>query len=212
VHRHAANKTLVLRDLPKSERVQWHLDNYRCLSPDGRWLLLPSQQGRLRRWDVTTGQESSPLTEAPRTVWGLISSSEGRFMAVHGSPTAPNVRVDDERGGGRALCVWDMTTGTRLRHLTLPDRGGMCVIFSHDGRTMLTTDLQGVIHLHEMATGKERGRWRGHFSHEIGALALSADGRMLVSGGYDSQALVWDLTVHRGRRLCSQAFIPSCAS
>jgi hypothetical protein len=68
------------------------------------------------------------------------------------------------------------------------------VRFSPDGRTVLITNEQGVIHLWEMATGKERGQLRGHLSCRIGALAVSADGRMLASGGFDSQILVWDLT------------------
>ncbi|HEY7330542.1 MAG TPA: hypothetical protein VH592_23075, partial [Gemmataceae bacterium] len=66
--------------------------------------------------------------------------------------------------------------------------------FTRDNRTMLITDQQGVIHLWEVATGKERMRLKGHLSYEIASLTVSADGHLLVSGGYDSQALVWDLT------------------
>ncbi len=192
VHRHTVNKTFVLRDLPKSEQLRWFLDQYLCLSPDGRWLILPTEEGRLRRWDLTTGKEVEPLAEALQTVWEFIWSPGGRFVAAQGSASPAHV-IDRE--AHRDVRVWDMRTGTRLAYLTVPNRqGGMHVLFAHDGRTMLTTDLQGVIHLWETATGQERGHLRGHLSYEIGALAFSANDRMLVSGGYDSLGYVWDLT------------------
>lgn len=192
VHRHAVNKTFVLRDLPKSEQLQWCLDKYLCLSPDGRWLILPTEQGCLRRWDLTTGEEAAPLTGALRTVWELVWTVDGRFVAVQGSASPANVK---DREALRDLRVWNVRSGKRLVHLTVPNRqGGMHVLFAHDGRTMLTTDLQGVIYLWEVATGQERGQLRGHLPFEIGALALSPDYRILVSGGYDSQGFVLDLT------------------
>ncbi|HEY7423627.1 MAG TPA: PQQ-binding-like beta-propeller repeat protein [Gemmataceae bacterium] len=192
VHRHAAKKELVLRDLPTTEHVQLDLHRSKCVAPDGRWLLVTTEEGRLRRWDLMTGKEVSPLAEALRTTWELCWSPDGQFVAAQGSASPANV-IDHE--ARRDLRVWDMKTGRRLPHLTVLNRqGGMHVHYSHDSRTMLTTDLQGVIHLWEVATGKERARLTGHLSGEIGSLALSADGRLLVSGGYDSQALVWDLT------------------
>ena len=192
VHRQTRNKTLTLPALLKGDSIRRCLDNYSCVSPDGHWLLLPSEQGLFRRWDLTTGKEAPPLTKALRTVWEFVWSPDGRFVAAQGSASPANV-IDEE--ALRDVHVWDVRTGKRLAHLTVPNRhGGMHLRFADDGRTMMTTDLHGVIHLWEVATGQERGRLRGHLSYEIGALALSADGRMLVSGGYDSQGFVWDLT------------------
>jgi hypothetical protein len=163
-----------------------------CLSPDGRWLVLNTEAGRLRRWDLTTGTELSPLTESLLTAWEVEWSPDGRFVAVRGSASKANV-IDGN--ALRDLRVWDVRTGQRLAHLTMPNQqGGMHVQFTPDSRTLVTTDLQGVIRLWEVATGKERLTLKGHLSGGIGALTLSADGRMLVSGGYDSQGFVWDLT------------------
>jgi RNA polymerase sigma factor (sigma-70 family) len=192
VRRHQSGQTRTLRDLPKTDRGFWLFDRLPCVSPDGRWLVLSSEDGRLRRWDLTTGEQRSPLTQALRTTWELCWSPDGRFLAVQGSSSPANVL---DREAQRDLRVWDVRAGTRLAHLTVPNRqGGMHVLFTPDSRTLITTDLQGVLHLWEVSTGQERVTLRGHLGGEVGALALSGDGRLLVSGGYDSQGLVWDLT------------------
>jgi WD40 repeat protein len=191
VRRQASGKTLVLRSLPKTDRWLWIFDRVPCVSPDGRRLVLSTPEGHLRRWDLTTGEELPPLAESQRTVWELFWSPDSRFVAAHGSTSPPNEVSEDARQDVR---VWDVTAEERRPRLTLPDRGGTSVLFSHDGRTLLTTDLEGSVHLWEVATGAKRGHRRGHLGGQIGALALSADGRMLASGGYDSQAFVWDLT------------------
>ncbi|HEX5269764.1 MAG TPA: hypothetical protein VFW33_04715 [Gemmataceae bacterium] len=89
--------------------------------------------------------------------------------------------------------VWDVTQGRRLGHLDQPGAPSY-LRFSRDGRMLLSTDGEGVVHLREVATGKERRRLAGHLACEVAAVALSDDRRVLASGGYDSQALVWDLT------------------
>jgi WD40 repeat protein len=193
VRRQASGKTLAVRGLPKTDRMLWIFERVTCVSPDGRWLVLSTPEGHLPCWDLTSGEEVSPLGESQRTVWELFWSPNGRFVATHGSASAPNVIDEEARQDVR---VWDVTAGVRLPQLNLPDRGGVHVLFSHDARTLLTTDLQGVVRLREVATGRERLTLRGHLSYEIGSLALSTDDRMLVSGGYDSQAFVWDLTGH----------------
>ncbi|HEY7153983.1 MAG TPA: WD40 repeat domain-containing protein, partial [Gemmataceae bacterium] len=192
VHRRASGKTFVLAGPPKPDRWLHHFEHYPCLSPDGHWLLFPTQEGRLRRWDLTTGEELSPLPEPLGTVDRFRWSPDGRFAAMCGTVSPRRFKG---WGGPLEWRVWDVARGTRLAHLTLP-RPPDRVYFSPDGRTMLITNEQGGIHSWEVATGKERKQLRGHLSYRIGALAVSADGRMLVSGGHDSQVLVWDLTGH----------------
>jgi RNA polymerase sigma factor (sigma-70 family) len=189
VRRHPG-ETRVMCTLTNTAMVKRWLDNRSYVSPDGRWLIVPTEEGRLQRWDLNTGQGLTPLRGGQRTAWNLTWSPDGQLLAVSGSATAPHV-IDPE--APREVRVWDVPSGKRLPYLDLPQVPA-CVLFSPDQRTMVTTDWHGIIHLREVATGKERDQLKGHLPGEVSALALSADGRVLVSGGYDSQVLVWDLT------------------
>jgi RNA polymerase sigma factor (sigma-70 family) len=190
VRRQATGKTLVLGGLAKTDALDRWLARQPYLAPNGEWVVLPGATGGLRRWELTTGKELAPLRGAPRTIWQLSWSHDGRFLIAGGTEVPANV-IDRE--ARRSMRVWDVTTGKRLPHLERPHIPD-CVLFSADGRTMVTAERGRAIHLWETATGKQRGTLHGHVSGGVGALALSADGRILVSGGYDSQVLVWDLT------------------
>lgn len=188
VHRHAAGKKLVFRIAPEAPRLGWWLDLNPAVSPDGRWFVVPAQEGGLRRWDLTTGVEAAPLTEAQPTVLRLVWSPDGRWLATQGISSRGGMS-DDKRD----TRVCEVCTGRRLAHFKLsgaPEN----LLFSPDGRTLFTTGPEGAIDLWELATGGKRGRRNGHLPRPIGALALSPDGRMLASGGHDTQILVWDLT------------------
>ncbi len=163
----------------------------RCFSPDGLWFVFVGNDGTLRRWDLTTGKEASALGEAQSSVWDVLWSPDGRLVALRGSEAQPGV-IDRE--ARVSLRVWDVAAGKALTHVDPPHGGGGSVLFSPDGRTLLTTDSDAVIHFWEVATGQERRTLKGHLPAWVNSLALSRDGRVLVSGGQDTQVLVWDLT------------------
>jgi hypothetical protein len=65
--------------------------------------------------------------------------------------------------------------------------------FSPDSRTLAWSGVRDpAIHIHELATGKERRELVGHRG-QLRSLSFSADGAMLISASEDATALVWDL-------------------
>jgi hypothetical protein len=68
--------------------------------------------------------------------------------------------------------------------------------FSPDGRFLASSDV-AVVHLWEVATGKEICSFPGHRG-DIKSLAFSGNGRRLASASTDSTVLIWDFALALG--------------
>jgi hypothetical protein len=66
------------------------------------------------------------------------------------------------------------------------------VAFAPDGRSLAASYMDLSIRLWEVASGRERARFTRHAGFAI-ASAYSPDGTLLVTGGTDRTALVWDV-------------------
>jgi WD40 repeat protein len=105
------------------------------------------------------------------------------------------------------VAVVDPIAGKELRRFGKTDeqrRSIDAVALSRDGKTVVTVRASGdkpdeqLITLWETETGRERGHFLGHRGRTHG-VAISADGRFVVSGGEDTSGLVWDATGPRRR-------------
>jgi len=91
---------------------------------------------------------------------------------------------------GREVQLWDPTAAKMLRRL--PASAGS-VAFSPDRKTVATGAREsGAVILWDLATGKERGRLKGHLGI-VQVLAFSPDGKKLASGSQDATILIWDV-------------------
>lgn len=66
------------------------------------------------------------------------------------------------------------------------------VVFSSDGRTMISGGLDGIVRIWDSWTGKETRNFRAHLQG-INAIALSGDGQTLGTGSFDKTVKLWDL-------------------
>jgi WD40 repeat protein len=176
--------------LPGLPALSWRWNRTppgRLVSTDGRWLVVPTKEKRLRRWDLHVGKELEPLHGATNTTSGVFYSPDSRLVGMQGFLQRSQVRV------------WEIATGRGLDYLDPEPAGSRWehILFSADNRTLFTQGSE-VIHLWEVATGRERGQLEGHLGYGISSLALAPDGRTLFSGGDDTQVLAWDLTSRRG--------------
>jgi WD40 repeat protein len=142
----------------------------------------------LRLADVATGKQLRGF-EQPAT-WGGFSA-DGRILFA---------------GDSRTIHTWDVVTGKEVRRFLDEGRHSiLAAAVSADGKTLATGEEDGTIRLWETATGKVRGTFRGHRGGNgyssapwrqggVIALAWSADGKVLVSGGADTTVLVWDVS------------------
>src|SRR5262249_16071229 len=117
---------------------------------------------------------------------------------VHRGFAFPNVCCTEIVDGGPVLpglfTVWETASGKERFRWETTDVpfGRRKMALSPDGRT-LAGAIDNAIRLWDVRTGLELGQLRGH-SAWINCLAFTADGRKLVSGSYDTTALVWDLS------------------
>ena len=66
------------------------------------------------------------------------------------------------------------------------------LLLSRDGKTLYGSDQSGLITVWDLETGAKLRELRGH-TDSVASLALSGSGEMLVSGGFDRSAIIWDL-------------------
>jgi WD40 repeat protein len=198
------------KPLPTLTGHRWGVNGLFVL-PDGKLLVSVSWDGLVRRWDLATGKELPSPAGATRHV-GVALRPDGAVAAV--SMTG-GVVLRDLRGGkesrtipisgpaeaqlryspdGKRLAVaqsngivnvWELDTQKSVEMKLPPPAAGRGayfdgLAFSPDGRFLATSESQSGTRLWDSLTGK--AIWSAGGS---GKVALSADGRTIVIGGWD---------------------------
>jgi WD40 repeat protein len=71
------------------------------------------------------------------------------------------------------------------------------VLFSPDGETIVSTNLDGTVTLWDVESATPRDTLRGHWN-SVQQAAFSPDGKTLYTVSHDGSAIAWDLTRRRG--------------
>lgn len=168
-----------------------------CFSADSRRLLAGDEDGRLRVWDLCSGERKSVELCPGESIEALDVSPDGRLVAFVTIFGRLGVHIVE-----RDQTVWQTAADSQRR---------LCVAFSPDGSLMATAGnvpdgLDHRIFIHSAETGALRYTFRGHTAYVIG-LRFTADGT-LCSWGQDGLICGWD--GRSGRELwricCADAF------
>lgn len=158
-----------------------------ALSPDGKLALTGGGDKTVRLWEVATGREIRQLKDHSFTVGDVGFSPDGRFAVTLCTDVEMYARL------------WDVATGKELKRF---DHGDPIesIRFSADGKMILTAGaVQNSARLWDVSTGREIRKLESH-SSSIAAIALPADGRIVLagignwSGDTEKTAWVWDVT------------------
>jgi RNA polymerase sigma factor (sigma-70 family) len=195
-----ANGKMFVWDVKRGEVLQTleaegMLYSAAAISDDGKWIAGagdvgdPTYKGKVVVWEVETGKVKHEWAGLP-TLSAVAFSPGGKQVAAAG----PVAVVGPGAAAGpddRVIRVWDMQTG-KLKHQLKPE-GGQTVtglVFSPDGETLATADLDGSVSLWDLAKEKTRVTLKGHGGH-VFCVAFSPDGRTLASGGEDGTMRFW---------------------
>jgi WD40 repeat protein len=208
-----------LREIPDLPDGPFMLRPGYYFSPDGKYLAAGGFGAKpLRLWDVASGKQALEFSR-PNSGGGLIFSPDGKLLgrittdipdrqfwdleklrpvpAIPGSELAwpeafsPDGKTWVTREGG--LKLYDLGSGRAI--WTVREARGdspLCAAFSPDGRT-IATGLEEEVVLWEVATGQERGRFKG-LDEQAMRLVFSPDGHLLATGRDGCAPLIWDVT------------------
>ncbi len=145
-----------------------------AVSPDGRTLIVGGNFGDPVLWNVPERRELRRLPGVQR---------EGTIHQVAYSPDGRTVAFDRK--------VWDAATGRRLTILHARDEPqgfipNQCTMFYTPDAKRLITAEPGFIRTWDLATGTEAGPAVRNEKIRGDHVALSADGRLLATGGVPS--------------------------
>jgi WD40 repeat protein len=134
-------------------------------------------------WDLQTGQQIIQFTNDPSLSSGLKNlnfTPDGRLLIGTSAKFA---------------VVWDVATGKQLQWVESSvgkvSKGSKGGAVSSDGRFGARVE-QNTIEVWDIATGQDKFSFPGH-EPSTTALGFTPNGRVLVSGGGDGVARLWDL-------------------
>ena len=154
-------------------------------SPDGQNVLIGSEDGIARLWDVQTGRQIRRFDGHTWPVLSVAFSPDGR-QALTGS-------------GDWIARLWDVQTGKELRRFEGHTGSVYAVAFSPDGRQVQTGSKDHTARLWDVQTGRQVHRFEGH-THWAWSVAFSPDGRQVLTGSRDKTARLWDAQTGRELR------------
>jgi WD40 repeat protein/DNA-binding SARP family transcriptional activator len=144
-------------------------------SPDGKYLIIGSNDKIAHLLDIQTGQEIKKFSGHTDVIYSVAFSPDGKSILTGSFDNTTR--------------LWNVATGQELRKFD-----GLGFEFSPDGKSVLTINIDNAdnrVRLWDVRTGKELRQFIGHT--ELVQIAIfSPDGKYVLTGSFDKTARLWD--------------------
>ena len=144
-----------------------------AFSPDGQTVASASLQGRVRLWNVRSGN-ARMLPRHPAKITSVVFSPDGRTLAS---------------ASGGEVRLWD-TRSAKLRGLLTRGKGVAALAFAPGGHILACASRDRAVCLWNIQTGQLLWKLIGHLDSPS-TVAFSPDGRTLASGSADRTINLW---------------------
>ena len=145
---------------------------------DGTYVVSGNDDGTLRLWEVSSGNELH-----------VLQGHEGGVSSVAFSPDGTKMVSGGCDGTVR---LWEVASKKALHVFRGHEGRIISVTFSSDGMLVSSGSDDGTVRLWEVLSGKELHVLRGH-ERGISSMTFSPDGMYVISGSSDGAVQLWDV-------------------
>ncbi len=149
-----------------------------AFSPNGRQAAACGHRGKVRLWDLDSGEEVVRLEGLIRDTFAVAFSPDGGRVIAGGEDNT--------------LAQWDTGTGRMVHHFP-QGTAILAAVFSSDGQHILIGGRDRRVRLVDAATGVEVFQSEEH-RDQVNGVAISPDGRNALSASHDGTFRFWQLS------------------
>lgn len=147
-----------------------------AFGPGGRWVATGSNDSTIRIWQLPEARELRVLP-GTGSVRAMAASGDGTMLA--------SAYVDG------SVRIWNVESGAEIKAFELFEPVVEAIVFTPDGKSLFAAGAAGKIWRLSVNSGKAELFESGNGT-PIDCLTVSADGRILATGGSDKRARLLD--------------------
>ncbi len=193
---------IYIRDLASGRLIRTLQGHARAVSglaitPDGQWIVSGSEDGTVYVWALPSGRWVRMLPAPVDHVHTLITSPDGRYVFVGGTDFHMRTRF----GKIGVISAWDLNTGQQVWTFAtgpsypLPSYP-LALAISADGTWLVVGNANGTIGVWPLFSDDPLWIRKGHPS-TVQSVAVSPDGRYVISSALDDGVKVWERATGR---------------